>query len=108
MERQTSSGNGGTGSQSDAVDPADVAFAIDEARRRKRRRLLIVVALAISLVGYVLNPALFVFLERRGMLPPAIKAVWIVLLWPLEMAYKNSLIVRDFYDGYFALIGVDP
>ena len=98
----------GTNLPSDAVDPADVAFAKDEARRRKRRRLLIVVALAISLVCYVLNPALFVFLEKRGILPPGVASVWEFLLWPLHEAYKNIPFVHDFYDGYFALIGVDP
>ena len=27
---------------------------------------------------------------------------------PLDDAYRNIPIVRDFYDGYFELMGVDP
>ena len=95
-------------SPAEAVDPADVAIAADEGRRRRRRRLLVAATLIIALVGYVLSPALFVFLEDQRILSPEVSTVWMFLLWPLEMAYENNQTVRDFYDGYLALMGVTP
>ena len=95
-------------SPAEAVDPADVAIAVEEGRRRRRRRLLVAAAVIIALVGYVLSPGLFVLLFTRGLLSSEVTTVWEFLLWPLHEAYVNIPIVRVFYDGYFELMGVNP
>ena len=69
---------------------------------------MIVAALFSSVMGYVLSPAMFVLLERRGMLSPTMDTVGMFFLWPLHEAYMNIPIVHDFYDGYFELMGVNP
>ncbi len=92
----------------EAVDPADVAIAVEEGRRRRRRTWLVTAALVSSLFSYFLSPGLFMFLEKRGMVSAEAKTVLIVLCWPIRVAYQNIPIVKFLYDIYIELIGVNP
>jgi hypothetical protein len=88
-----------------------MADAIEKSARI-RRRLNFPGGLTLCLCGLLLyalspGPVIRIFFWHRPNGPsPAVKQVFQVAYYPLEMLYRNSDAVRAFYDWYFKLWGV--